>query len=907
MISFYSFCQSQYQVTFKRPLLILLGAIILLMRPIYAFSQTSPLPSDTLYLHSNWFARRADQTSQDGTQLTAHPLNTDNWLPATVPGTVLTTLLQNHKYPDPNIGLNNKLIPDIADSGASFYTYWFYTSFKSPGQETGNHTWLHFNGINYSAQIFLNGKRINTDTHRGMFLRECYDVTPSLKKDSLNQLAVLVYPPEPVGVANGGQAGDGTIGKSVTNQYVAGWDWMAPVHDRNTGIWDDVFLTTTGPVLIRAPFVRSVVPGTRKPGNDQPPAYLKTSATLFNADSIPHSGELRVSVNGNLIDTSYTLNPGEQKIVALPRMKIDHPKLWWPNGLGKHPLYTVQFVASVSGSEVSDKAIVSTGIREITSDMDHHLRGRIFKVNGQPVFIRGGNWITSDWMLRLSRERYNAEIRYMAGMHLNMLRVWGGGITERPDFYNACDRNGILVMQDLWITGDADGAWHDPKKKDSRARRRFYPDDHGLFLASAADQVKMLRNHPSLCFWDGGNEQAPPADILRTLQNRIMPNLDPDRLFVSHSTSLELYFHPDSLVGDGPYGIQPLNRFFTHRSFPFNPEVGSVGLPEAGTLHKIFPNNDSIPDGKGFVPTEWQYHKYIPYVDRNGKDYIRQYGFVDNMNTFADYAQLANYNQYRALFEGWNAHMWKWYTGVMIWKLQNPWTALRGQFYDWYLNPTGAMFGLMKGAEPIHIQYDPATKAIQVVNNTFDPIDNANVTATWYNLAGNPIPAGKRIVTIGANQVDSVFTVDGKSVESNVFFLQLVLKDRSGKLLSQNFYWLHKPDLDYVDLKELNRAKVRISARLIHTNTGEKIAVTLQNRARVSHGPVAFWIHLQLYDPDTGTRITPVFYSDNYISLVPGEKRALTIGLGQNYLENHKTPKLEIFGWNLPSKTISIK
>jgi len=863
--------------------------------------------ADTLHLDSNWFVRRADHITADGTQLTTRNIDTQNWLPAVVPGTVLTTLLHDNKYPDPNIGFNNKLIPDIADSGAAFYTYWFYTTFKTPIRGNGIHTWLHFNGINYSAQIFLNGKRINTDTHKGMFLRERYDVTSTLRSDTVNQLAVIVCPPNPPGVANGGQAGDGVIGKSVTNQYVAGWDWMAPVRDRNTGIWDDVFLTETGPVQIRDPFVRPEVPGVRKPGDDQTPAYLKTSTTLFNADSVSQSGEVTVSVAGASADTAYTLGPGEQKSIVLPQVKIDHPRLWWTNGLGPHPLYPVRFSVTTSESRLSDQAVVHAGIREITSEKDPVLKGRIFKVNGQPVFIRGGNWITSDWMLRLSRDRYDAEIRYMAGMHLNMLRVWGGGITERPDFYRACDRNGILVMQDLWITGDADGAWHDRRKKDSRARRRFYPDDHSLFLASAIDQVKMLRNHPSLCFWDGGNEMAPPADIRRALQKRIMPRLDPDRLFVSHSTSQQLYTHPDSLVGDGPYGIQPIDTFFTHRSFPFNPEVGSVGLPVAETLHKIFPGNDSIPDGRGFVPAVWRYHKYIPYVDANGKDHIRSYGLVYNLDTFARYAQIANYNQYRALFEGWNAHMWKWYTGVLIWKLQNPWTALRGQFYDWYLNPDGGMYGLMKGAEPVHVQYDPVTKAVQVVNNKFNPIKNAVIHATWYTLKGRVTPAGSRTLTIASNQVDSVFAVNPQTINSNVYFLRLTLRDQNRNLLARNFYWLHKPGLDYIDLQELRKAHVRVTAKISPAETGPQIVVTLQSRERVDHGPVAFWIHLQLRNTENDNRVAPAFYSDNYISLVPGEKRMIRIGMDNGYLKTHKIPKLVVIGWNYPKKTITIR
>ena len=863
--------------------------------------------TDTVRLNTHWFAKKADQISLDGTQLTNKKFKPDHWLPAVVPGTILTTLLYNHYYSNPNIGFNNKKIPDIATIGNQFYTYWYYTTFRSPVKGSDKHIWLHFRGINYSAQVFLNGKRINKDIHHGMFLREQYDITHYLRKDTLNQLAVLVSPPNPPGVANGGQAGNGIIGKSVTNQYVAGWDWIAPVHDRNTGIWDKVFLTRTGPVQIRSPFVRPVVPGVRQPGIQQTPAYLKTSLRIYNADKESHNGIIQVKVDDVLVTQSYHIASHQIKTIKLPKLKIEHPKLWWPNGLGKHPLYPVLFTVKTSRSKISDFATVQTGIRQITYHKDPVLKGQIFKVNGQPVFIRGGNWIASDWMLRLSKDRYDAEIHYMADMHLNMIRVWGGGITERPDFYNACDRNGILVMQDLWITGDADGAWHDPKKKDSKERRRFYPDNHSLFLKSAVDQIKMLRNHPSLCFWSGGNEIAPAPDINRALAKHIIPKFDPDRLYVSHSTAQKLYTHSAKVRADGPYNIQVPDSFFTRRSRPFNPEVGSVGLPVASTLHRIFPHNDSIPNGRGFVPAVWRYHKYLPYTGRNGKDYIRQYGTVHNVDTYARYAQLVNYNQYRALFEGWNAHMWKWYSGVLIWKLQNPWTALRGQFYDWFLHPNGCMYGLMHGAEPIHIQYDPVSKEVQVINNKFRNFPGAHVSATWYNIKGKAIHAGSQIINIPANKEQGIFSLKQPNVTDNVYFLNLILKDRKGDVLSRNFYWLHKQGTDYQDLHKLRDARIQAIAKISRSKETTLFSVTLSNEEKRNHGPVAFWIRLKLKNPKTGSLIAPVFYSDNYISLTPGERRTIHIRINNRDMMKNHLPDLELSGWNVKKMKISIK
>lgn len=863
--------------------------------------------SSKLQLDSHWYIRRADRISMDGCQLTQRPVETSKWLPAIVPGTLLSNLVRDKKYADPNIAFNNKKIPDVADVGVTFYTYWYYTTFNTPNKKPGEHIWLHLNGLNYSAQIFLNGTRVNKDTHNGMFLRARYDITPYLRPGRPNQLAVLVVPPDPPGIANGGQAGNGTIGKSVTNQFVAGWDWIAPVHDRNTGIWGKVFLTKTGPIQIRAPFVRPIVPGVREPGVDQAPAYLKTSAILYNAGATMKHGIIRVNVAGVSVHSSYRLASGGHKKISLPVIKIMHPKLWWPNGLGSHPLYPVHFTVFGTGTSLSDSFVVRTGIREITTHKNTVLQGQVFKINGQPVFIRGGNWIASDWMLRLSKRRYDAQIHYMADMHLNMLRVWGGGITERPDFYAACDRNGILVMQDLWITGDADGAWIDPKKKDSKRRRRYYPDNHSLFLKSAADQIKMLRNHPSLAVWSGGNEIAPPDDINGALKSKILPKLDPDRLYISHSTAQKLYTHSASVRADGPYNIQAPTTFFTHRSRPFNPEIGSVGLPIASTLRRIFPHNDTFPDGKGHVPSVWKYHKYISYIDKNGKDYIRQYGQVRDLDTFARYAQLVNYNQYRALLEGWNSHMWTWYSGVLIWKLQNPWTALRGEFFDWYLHPNGGLYGLMHGAEPVHIQYDPSSHSVQVVNNKFVTIRNARISATWYTLSGRAIQAGNKIVNLKANHEEKVFSIVMPSLKRDVHFLRLSLRDHQGNMVSRNFYWLHKSGASYRDLHKLKKVTIHASARFKRFEKTSKITVTLKNQTKARQSPVAFWLHLKLYNQNTNKLVSPVFYSDNYISLVPGEKRKIYIYVNNYSLRNNLTPNLELTGWNVNEIRIPVK
>ncbi len=450
---------------------------------------------------------------------------------AVVPGTILTTLLHNKQIPDPFFGMNNNLIPDVYETGRDYYTYWFYNEFQTPDIRDGQEVWLNFRGINYFADIFVNGKRINTDTHQGMYLREKYLITPYLNKGKINRLAVWVAPPDPVGNAFTGQGGDGTIGRNVTMQFTAGWDWICPIRDRNTGIWDKVNLEVTGSVDLRNPFVEIRVPGTRVPGIKQEPAYIKPSAELKNITSKTISGTLNVVIEGEKSLIKVILNPYEEKTVTAPEIKITNPRLWWPNGMGDQPLYNIKFEFNSENGNQIDSELIASGIRETGHYFDEKIKAQVFTVNGQKVFIKGGNWIASDALLRLSKTRYETEVRFHAGMNMNMIRVWGGGLTERPEFYDACDKYGILVWQDLWISGDCNGEWPDPTKKESQARRKAYPDNHALFLESVTDQIKMLRNHPSLYLWCGSNETLPPADILKVLEEEIFPGFDPERFF----------------------------------------------------------------------------------------------------------------------------------------------------------------------------------------------------------------------------------------------------------------------------------------------------------------------------------------------------------------------------------------
>lgn len=869
-----------------------------------AFGQTSKsktsntLPADSKQryeLNSGWFCRNIKEVSGTGTSLSRPDFSIENWMPATVPGTVLTTLLDNNKVPDPFYGMNNMKIPDIYHTGNDHYTYWFVKDFKE--KALGNEqVWLEFRGINYKAELFLNGKKLNKEKLEGMHLRHQYNITGLLSANGHNRLAVIVYPPDFPGAPNGGQGGDGTIARGLTTQYTAGWDWIQPIRDRNTGIWDKVTIEKTKLINLKNPHVITLVPGKRLPEGPQQPAIVKVSTELENPTTKAVQGVLQYKLAGKLIRKPVILPAGKTTLVSLPDFTLQNPKLWWPNGYGKQDLYALNLTFVSNSSELLDEENLNVGVRQIDNIWNEHTRSMGAYVNGQKIFIKGGNWIISDAMLRFSDARYDAEIRFHKDMNLNLIRIWGGAITERPEFYNACDKYGLLVFQDFWFSGDCNGRWEDPMKKDDQWTRRNYPDNHALVLTAAEDQIKMIRNHPSLAFWCGGNEITPPDDILLPLRDEILPRLDGTRKFFDFSNSDEMSFNDLGGNGDGPYGIQDPKSFWGTRTFPYNSEVGSVGVGDYVSLKRFIPEeNMNAPQFKGKVDSVWNYHRYIGY-----DEHIDPYGKPKSAKDFAMKAQLVNYEQYRALMEGYSSHMWDWYTGSIIWKTQNPWTSLRGQMYDYYLDVNACLYGLRKGAAPLHIMMNPLDSMVSVVNNGFSTRRNLMVQASVYDMEGKKYFYSQAFNEVGASSVRKLFKIDQflkKLDKKEGVFVLLRILDGLQANISENIYWLPGKDGNYVGLQQMKNAALEVKATAVAKG---KIVVSLSNAAG---NPVAFFNRIALLNKETGKRILPAFFDDNYVSILPGETKKVTV----EYTDEPEVRKaIEVYGWNVKEQKIEI-
>jgi hypothetical protein len=546
-----------------------------------------------------------------------------------------------------------------------------------------------------------------------------------------------------------------------------------------------------------------------------------------------------------------------------------------------------------------DQEEVSVGIREIQTSWNERTQSMQTAVNGQKIFIKGGNWIISDELLRLSTERYDAEIRFHRDMNLNLIRVWGGALLERPEFYDACDKYGLLVFQDFWSSGDCNGRWNDPMKKEDQWTRRQYPDDHQLFIQSVSDQVKMVRNHPSLAFWCGGNEITPPADILKAMQDSILPALDNTRYFISYSNSNEMSFNTIGGNGDGPYTIQPLSTFWDKKTFPFNSEIGSVGTGDYESLERFIPEqNMVVPDYiNNRLDSVWDYHKDLGY----GK-YINRYGNAHNVKDFGMKAQLVNYDQYRALIEGFSSHMWDWYTGLIIWKTQNPWTALRGQMYDYYLDPNACLYALHNASEPLHVMVNPTDGMVSIVNNTFTTQYDLMLQLYTVDMKGTSSLISQGFMEVGPSQSQKCFSARENTEKLRKYegiFLLARLLNQQKQIISENIYWLPDSTGNYSGLQHMPKVKLNAKAKKIDI---KKIELTLKN---LSSAPLAFFNRVSLMNTKTRKRVLPTFYSNNYISILPGEEKAIIIECPA--LENNPECEVCITGWNVDELYVKIE
>ena len=787
-----------------------------------------------------------------------------------MPGTVLTSLVNDGIYPEPLYGENNR--PDKIPDSLSRTPYWYRTVVKVPKNYAGRHVWLNFDGINFSAQVWVNGREVGA--MKGAFSRGIFDISQDVKPGKKAALAVLVSPqphpgdPHEHTIRDGvGKNGGITAIDGPTFLSTIGWDWIPAIRDRDTGIWQKVFLSASGPVVIKDPLVTTDLPLPKTDSSD-----VAVQARVENLSDAPQKGVLKGSFGDVTFEQSVEVAAHSSQMVSLdskttPALHVVNPKLWWPNGYGPQNLYLLHLTFEVDG-ESSDSKDVSFGVRKFSYSVPDS-ENLTISVNGVRVFIRGGNWGLDEAMKRNPRERLEAQIRMHQVANLNMIRNWVGQSTSE-DFYELCDKYGLLVWDEFFQPNPADGP---------------NPDDFDTYMANVREKILRFRNHPSIVLWCARNEGYPPKEIDEALR-KLMAELEPTRLYQANSADGR------GVNSHGPYHWRTPREFYTFDE-AFKTEIGSVSVPTLESIQGMMPEKDweTIND-------DWAEHDFAKGAS-GGDKYpgiiAARYGKVANLADFVRKSQLANYEAFRAMYEGRNAKLFAPTTGILTWMSNPAQPSFVWQLYHHDLEPNSALFAVKKAAEPVHIQLNESNGDVEVINNLDVGLANARAHLAIYNLDGSVVYQHDFDVSAAPSAATSLGVVAWPAGLSAVHFVKLELRDVDGKLISENFYWRALPEHqdDLTALGELTT--VTLDAKAVRRDVEGKsfIDVTLHNPGT----QIALMAHVQLRRKN-GERVLPVYYSDNYVSLIPNESRTITIEAATADLKGEAALVL-VDGWNV--------
>jgi hypothetical protein len=814
---------------------------------------------------------RVAKVSANGAEIARPDFQPTEWLNAIVPGTVLTSLVNDGIYPEPLYGENNR--PDKIPERLCRTSYWYRTIFSVPTEYAGKKVWLNFEGINYAAEVWLNGKDVGAI--KGAFVRGIFDVSSLVTPGQKATLAVLVAPqPHPGNpyehtIAHGlGKNGGDTAIDGPCFLCTIGWDWIPAIRDRDTGIWQKVFLSATGPVVIEYPLVT-----TDLPLPSLATANIAISATLRNVTDQPQKGIFKGSFGDVTFQAPIELSPNESKQVVLepsstPALHVEKPRLWWPNGLGPQNLYLLDLTFEADGA-VSDETAVNFGIRKITysvSDSDN----LTLSVNGIRLMCRGGDWGMDEAMKRSPKEKLEAQIRMHQIANLNMIRNWVGQSTSE-DFYDLCDKYGILLWDEFFQPNPTDGP---------------NVTDLNTYISNVRDKILRYRNHPSIALWCARNEGFPPPNIDAALR-KLLAELEPTRLYQPSSTS------GHGVHSSGPYSWRTPRDFYTF-SEAFKTEIGSVSIPTLESVQGMMPQKDweTIND-------DWAEHDLGSGASRGDgyPDALNQrYGNAVNLADFVRKGQLMNYEAFRAMYEGRNAKLFSPCTGVITWMSNPAQPSFVWQLYHHDLEPNSSLFAVKSACEPIHIQLNEKEGNVQVINNLATPLTGAKADVSLYNLDGTVASQKNIDVDAPPTAATNIGALEQPANLSAVYFIKLELHDAQGALVSRNFYWralsAHPDDLSPLNSLPLVTLDTKV---MRHDADGNCLLdVTLHN----PRPEVALMAHLQLRRQNSGERVLPAYYTNNYVSLVPNETTTVTIEAKLSDLKG-AVPLVAIDGWNI--------
>ena len=868
---------------------------------------------DKIYLDSKdghngsftWQMHKADETKDPAEKISQPGYQTGQWMPAIVPGTVLNSLVHNKVYPEPYYGMNNKLdrniIPDLAKTGREFYTYWFRTEFDVPENYKDKIVWLQVDGINYRAEIWVNGYLLGNMS--GMFKPEYINITDFARIGQKNALAIKVYPVDMPGTIKPKQwgatgefhnGGDGNIGLNTTMLMSVGWDFTFNdgIRDRNTGIWKNISLYATDKAVIRHPFIKSEL---------SKPSYDLAKETVSVEVTNPTQRSVKCTVKGEIIGENITFSKdlklfrGETKEICFtpeefPQLTIKNPRLWWPIFKGNPELYELKLTVSIDG-KVSDEIKTRFGIREITSDQNTPDKSRQFYVNGKKLFIRGTNWIP-EGMLRTSDERTYAKLRYTKQSGINLIRMWGGGIAESDYFFQLCDEMGLLVWQEFWMTGDTK-----------------HPQDKDLYLSNVEATVKRLRNHPSLVYYVSSNESTE------------MPGAKDLIMKLDGTRGYQMQSECDGVHDGSPYKqVNPMQHYENtasergSRVDGFNPEYGSPTIPTVETLREVMDEKDLWPINKEV----WDYHDGGGFhlMSTMYTDLTNHYGPSSSIEEFATKGQAVGAMNSKSIWEVWNYNKFgygdRYASGLLFWYHNCPVSQVCARMWDYSLEPTASLYHTQNALEPLHAQFDYLKNTVSVYNDYYQAFKDYKVAAEVYDLNSKKVWSKSQKIDIPEDGVvNDVFTIDFPQNITQVHFIKLRLFDKKGKEVANTFYWRSNDKYEgrktltgptssgFEDLSKLKQVQLKTRYKAYQEGDRHFIKAEIKNPSST----VAFFTQLQLLGQDKKP-VRPSFYTDNFFSLLPGESKTVIIETATDDMPSE--PTFVVKGWNIQSSSFKL-
>jgi len=855
-----------------------------------------PVPTiSSTELTSGWSLRSANNVTDPGTTISTVGYNVSAWYPITVPSTIMAGLVANNVYPNVFFGTNLQSVPDLTAQN-----WWYRGQFNAISGVAGQQYWLRFKGLSYRAQIWLNGTLLDSNAVGTMVVHE-YNVTNLIVKGGANAVAIFVTPP---------------AHKCLDLSFCT-VDWNPEAPDMQGGVWGKVLLDTTGAAALRDPFVKTVLPLPATNSADLTvyvDAVNGTATTLVGAVSGTITKSGFPSIN---FSQSVTLTPGQRKEVSFTpgtfaQLHVLNPALWWPYQFGSPELYDLSISFTANG-QTWDTKTIKFGVRQFT-DYRTTVHGNSFagyKVNGQNIFFRGGGYMW-DMFMRWDTKTNETHMKYVKDMGLNIVRFEGDLGNE--ELYDIADREGIMLMPGFVCCS----AWENDT---------WNAEQEQVAQASLDSQMRLMRAHASPMVWAYGSDCPVNATHLQQYHNVAAnlhwqnPTLDSVALWCSSTAGVKM---------DGPYVWEPPILMWdtvkpqSGSAFGTNAEEGFEAVPPEESLAKFLAPADLWPIGAAF-----NYHSGgagTPFdnVTAFTKGVNNRYGATSSISDYAKKSELLNYESERAFFESWNANK---YTGtdatfgVIFWMQNNSWPSVHWNLYDYFFKPGGGTYGTKKANEPIHVSYNYYNKNVQVENSSLTTNNSMTVSATVYNIPTlAQMYTNSVVINATANATTPAFTIPTISGLTTTYFLRLQVRNSGGQLISNNLYWYSTtPDAlgnkstwystsvsTYANLTGLNsltsNSSVTSSASRTIASGQETVTITLNNTSATN---IAFFMRPEVTAGNNGLEVLPVTYTENYVSLFPGESIVITAKYATVDLGG-QLPFLRLRGYNIPTTNTAI-